>query len=167
MYIKTNLENGEKAMEFKAVYETGSIEETEGLGEKLGRLLSRGDLVALKGDLGAGKTAFTRGIARGLGSDDFVTSPTFTIVNVYDGHVPIAHMDAYRLNDPWEMEDIGFRDYLGEYAVIVEWADRIIDLLPEEFLFVEFETVGENQRKITLTARGEKYKKILQELKKS
>ncbi|MDN5332447.1 MAG: tRNA threonylcarbamoyladenosine biosynthesis protein TsaE [Tepidanaerobacteraceae bacterium] len=154
-------------MEFKAIFETRSVEETEGLGEKLGRLLSKGDLVALKGDLGAGKTAFTRGIARGLGSEDFVTSPTFTIINEYDGDVPIAHMDAYRLSDAVELEDIGFRDYLKEYVVVIEWADRVIDLLPDEVLLVEFETIGEQERRITFTAKGKKYEKILQELKKS
>jgi tRNA threonylcarbamoyladenosine biosynthesis protein TsaE len=81
--------------------------------------------------------------------------------------VPIAHIDVYRLSDAVELEDIGFRDYLKEYVVVIEWADRVIDLLPDEVLLVEFETIGEQERRITCTAKGKKYEKILQELKKS
>ncbi|MCF6097193.1 tRNA (adenosine(37)-N6)-threonylcarbamoyltransferase complex ATPase subunit type 1 TsaE [Thermovorax subterraneus] len=154
-------------MEFKVVFETKSVEETQELGEKLGRLLTKGDLVALKGDLGAGKTAFARGIARGVGSEDFVTSPTFTIINEYNGDVPVAHIDVYRLSDAGELEEIGFRDYLKEYVVIIEWADLVIDILPEEILWVELETIGEQERRIIFTAKGKKYEKILQEMKKS
>jgi tRNA threonylcarbamoyladenosine biosynthesis protein TsaE len=156
-----------KTMEFKVVFETKSVEETQELGEKLGRLLTKGDLVALKGDLGAGKTAFARGIARGVGSEDFVTSPTFTIINEYNGDVPVAHIDVYRLSDAGELEEIGFRDYLKEYVVIIEWADLVIDILPEEILWVELETIGEQERRIIFTAKGKKYEKILQEMKKS
>lgn len=154
-------------MEFKVVFETKSVEETQELGEKLGRLLTKGDLVALKGDLGAGKTAFARGIARGVGSEDFVTSPTFTIINEYNGDVPVAHIDVYRLSDAGELEEVGFRDYLKEYVVIIEWADLVIDILPEEILWVELETIGEQERRIIFTAKGKKYEKILQEMKKS
>lgn len=156
-----------KTMEFKVVFETKSVEETQELGEKLGRLLTKGDLVALKGDLGAGKTAFARGITRGVGSEDFVTSPTFTIINEYNGDVPVAHIDVYRLSDAGELEEIGFRDYLKEYVVIIEWADLVIDILPEEILWVELETIGEQERRIIFTAKGKKYEKILQEMKKS
>ncbi|SHM30117.1 tRNA threonylcarbamoyladenosine biosynthesis protein TsaE [Caldanaerovirga acetigignens] len=154
-------------MEFKVVFETKSVVETQELGEKLGSLLSKGDLVALKGDLGAGKTAFARGITRGVGSEDFVTSPTFTIINEYGGDVPVAHIDVYRLSDAGELEEIGFRDYLKEYVVIIEWADLVIDILPEEILWVELETIGEQERRIIFTAKGKKYEKILQEMKKS
>ncbi|MCG0276349.1 MAG: tRNA (adenosine(37)-N6)-threonylcarbamoyltransferase complex ATPase subunit type 1 TsaE [Thermosediminibacteraceae bacterium] len=152
-------------MDVKATFETNNTQETEKLGERLGKMLSKGDFIALKGDLGAGKTAFTRGVAKGLGIIDYVTSPTFTIINEYSGDVSLAHMDVYRLHDPEELEDIGFRDYLKDFVVVMEWADKVVDILPAEVLFVEFEILDEEKRRITFTARGKKYEKIVQELK--
>ena len=110
---------------------TNSPEETEELGERLGRTLSPGDVVAFTGDLGAGKTAFTRGIARGLGIGDRVTSPTFAIVNEYEGgRLPLFHFDMYRLTSSDELFDIGWEDYLARGGVCaVEWSENVADAL--------------------------------------
>jgi len=118
---------------------TNSPEETEELGERLGRALSPGDVVAFTGDLGAGKTAFTRGIARGLGIPERVTSPTFTIVNEYEGgRLPLFHFDMYRLGDPEELFDIGWEDYLARGGVCaVEWSENVADALEDEPIRVD------------------------------
>lgn len=108
-----------------------SVSETEALGEALAKHLSRGDVIAYLGDLGAGKTAFTRGLARGLGCTGRVTSPTFTIVNEYEGAIPLFHFDMYRLSDADELFDIGWDDYLARGGICaVEWSERITDELP-------------------------------------
>ena len=106
-------------------------EETEKIGESLASHLRAGDVVAYLGGLGAGKTAFTRGLARGLGYQGRVTSPTFTIVNEYDGNLPLFHFDMYRLGDEDELFDIGWEDYLSRGGVCaVEWSERILGALP-------------------------------------
>lgn len=111
--------------------------ETEAAGEALGRSLSPGAVLAYRGDLGMGKTAFTRGLARGLGYTGRVTSPTFTIVNEYLGRVPLFHFDVYRLEDSDALYDIGWDDYLDRGGVCaVEWSENIADALPEDTVFV-------------------------------
>ena len=112
-------------------YRTASEAETEALGEALGRTLSPGAVVAFTGDLGAGKTAFTRGLARGLGIGERVTSPTFTIVNEYEGgRLPLFHFDMYRLGSSDELFDIGWEDYLRRGGVCaVEWSEKVSDAL--------------------------------------
>ena len=105
--------------------ETSSPEETEAAGEELGRRLRRGDLVLLKGELGAGKTTFVRGVARGLGSAAPVASPTFQLVRIYRGRLQLAHVDLYRLEKPGELRDIGLEELLDAGAVVVEWGDRL------------------------------------------
>ena len=113
---------------------TNSAQETEQLGERLGRKLTPGAVIAYTGDLGAGKTAFTRGLARGLDVPERVTSPTFTIVNEYEGgRLPLFHFDMYRLSDSDELFDIGWEDYLARGGVCaVEWSERIEDALPPD-----------------------------------
>jgi len=114
-------------------YLSHSVEETEALGEALAKALSPGDVLAYFGDLGAGKTAFTRGLARGLGCTGRVTSPTFTIVNEHEGVIPLFHFDMYRLSDSDELFDIGWEDYLARGGVCaVEWSERIEDALPPD-----------------------------------
>lgn len=104
--------------------------ETEHLGESLGRQLPPGSLIAYYGDLGAGKTAFTRGLARGLGIEDRITSPTYNIVNEYEGKIPLFHFDMYRLSSSEELFDIGWEDYLARGGVVaVEWSERVEDAL--------------------------------------
>lgn len=146
------------------VFETRSEIETEKLGECLGRLLERGDFIALSGDLGAGKTAFTRGIARGMGINEDITSPTFTIINEYDGVLPLAHMDVYRLRSVEELANVGFDDYLEGFVVVMEWAEKVKEMLPRDFLWVEIEAVDEKRRKINFKSNSKHYDKILREL---
>jgi tRNA threonylcarbamoyladenosine biosynthesis protein TsaE len=146
------------------VFETRSERETEKLGESLGRLLERGDFIALSGDLGAGKTAFARGVARGIGINEDITSPTFTIINEYDGILPLAHMDVYRLKSVEELANVGFDDYLEGFVVVMEWAEKVKEMLPQDLLWVEIEAVDEKRRKISLKSNGKHYDKILQEL---
>lgn len=134
-------------------YLSHSPEETEQLGEQLGRTLRPGSVVAYRGDLGMGKTAFTRGLARGLGCTCRVTSPTFTIVNEYSGALPLFHFDMYRLDSSDDLFDIGWEDYLSRGGVCaVEWSERVEDALPEDALWVSFARGdGENDRIITIT----------------
>ena len=131
---------------------TNSPEETEELGERLGRALSPGDVVAFTGDLGAGKTAFTRGIARGLGIGDRVTSPTFAIVNEYEGgRLPLFHFDMYRLTSSDELFDIGWEDYLDRGGVCaVEWSENVTEAM-EGAVSVTIDVLGENTRRITIS----------------
>ena len=130
---------------------THSPSETEALGQKLGRLLPAGTVIAYRGDLGAGKTAFTRGLARGLGYKEPVTSPTYTIVNEYlGGRLPLFHFDMYRLNSSDDLWDIGWEDYLERGGICaVEWSENVADAL-EDAITVCIEKTGENSRRITL-----------------
>ena len=135
-------------------YCSNSVAETEELGAQLAARLRPGDVVAYTGDLGAGKTAFTRGIARGLGIPERVTSPTFTIVNEYEGgRLPLFHFDLYRLGDPEELFDIGWEDYLARGGVCaVEWSEIVSDALEDGVLRVDIRRgVGDGQRIITIT----------------
>lgn len=136
---------------------TNSPEETERIGEALGKVLTPGAIVAYRGDLGAGKTAFTRGIARGLGCRERVTSPTYTIVNEYpDGRMPLFHFDMYRLHSADDLWDIGWDDYLERNGVCaVEWSENVEDAL-EGAVRVTIEKLGEQTRRITIEG-GERY----------
>lgn len=112
-------------------YLTGSEEETFNLGVQLARLLTPGTAVSLEGDLGAGKTALVKGIAKGLGIRDTVTSPTFTLVNSYEGNTTLHHFDVYRIDDPEELYEIGWEEYFNPNDVcVVEWGDRVAEMLP-------------------------------------
>lgn len=146
---------------------TSSADETAGVGAKVGALLRAGDVICLYGNLGAGKTRFAKGVALGLGVKDPVTSPTFTLINEYQGRLPFYHMDAYRLEDPLEMEELGCEEYFyGDGVTVVEWADRAPETLPEERLDITIKRrpEGEDYREITLTPRGEKYRRLVEEL---
>ena len=134
-------------------YLSHSPEETEHIGEMLGRRLRPGTVVAYRGGLGMGKTAFTRGLARGLGCAGRVTSPTFTIVNEYDGATPLFHFDMYRLGSSDELFDIGWEDYLTRGGVCaVEWSERVDDAMPADTLWVDIDRgTDESDRIITIT----------------
>lgn len=139
----------------KQIYETYSAEETAKLGMQLGKEAHPGEVYALTGDLGTGKTVFCQGIAAGLGIAEPVSSPTFTIVQVYEsGRMPFYHFDAYRIGDIEEMEEIGYEDcFYGEGLAIVEWADLIIGLLPQKRTDIIIEKdpkKGFDYRKITI-----------------
>ncbi len=132
-------------------YLTNSPEETQALGAKLGAKLQPGAVIAYRGDLGAGKTAFTRGIAQGLGASDMVTSPTYTIVNEYlSGRIPLFHFDMYRLPDSDSLFDIGWEDYLERGGVCaVEWSENVADAM-EDAIIISIEKTGEESRRITI-----------------
>ena len=134
---------------------THSPKETMALAERFAALLRPGDVVAYTGDLGAGKTAFTRGIARGLGIPEGVTSPTFTIVNEYEGgRLPLFHFDLYRLGDPEELFDIGWEDYLARGGVCaVEWSENVADALEDEPIRVDIRR-GEHDGQRVISIRN-------------
>ena len=132
-------------------YITNSPAETEAIGAALGKILKPGTVIAYQGDLGAGKTAFTRGLAKGLGADDMVTSPTYTIVNEYlGGRCPLFHFDMYRLASSDDLWDIGWDDYLDRNGVCaVEWSENVADAM-EDPIVITIEKLGEESRQITL-----------------
>ena len=133
-------------------YLSHSPEETEAIGEQLGNRLKGGSVVAYRGGLGMGKTAFTRGLARGLGCMGRITSPTFTIVNEYSGTIPLFHFDMYRLDSSDALFDIGWEDYLERHGVCaVEWSENVADALPDDAITVSIARgSGENDRLITV-----------------
>lgn len=136
------------------VYTTNGVAETEALGARLAERLQGGEVIAYTGDLGAGKTAFTRGLARGLGVTDRVTSPTFTIVNEYtSGRLPLFHFDMYRLSSSEELYEIGWEDYLARGGVCaVEWSEIVEDALKESAIRVDIRNGGhDDRREITVT----------------
>ena len=138
------------------VIETRSPEETFRLGEQLGEKSRPGQVYTLTGDLGVGKTVFTQGLAKGLGIDEPVNSPTFTIVQVYEGgRLPFYHFDVYRIGDVEEMDEVGFEDYImGDGVSLIEWADLIREILPDkrtEILIERDLEQGFDYRKITIT----------------
>ena len=136
------------------IFTTTCTEETEALGEALGQRLLGGEVIAYRGDLGAGKTAFTRGLARGLGISMRVTSPTYTIVNEYlGGRLPLFHFDMYRLGSSDELFDIGWEDYLIRGGVCaVEWSENVADSM-ENAILVTIEKPSDEARKITIEGR--------------
>ncbi len=143
-----------------------SPQQTRELGRKLGKLLQPGDLLCLQGDLGAGKTTLTQGIAEGWGSIDPVSSPTFVMVNLYraqDG-TPLYHMDAYRIESLPEAAQIGIDDMLAEGALILEWPERIEALLPKERIWMTLTHQNETGREIVIAASGERPEKIFGDL---
>jgi tRNA threonylcarbamoyladenosine biosynthesis protein TsaE len=140
--------------ERKQEFFTASPQETEALGARLAAVLKPGTVLAYTGDLGAGKTAFTRGLARGLGIQERVTSPTFTIVNEYEGgRLPLFHFDLYRLGSSEELYDIGWEDYLARGGICaVEWSENITDALDQDCVRVDIRRgEGDEERRITIT----------------
>ena len=129
--------------------------QTEAIGEQFAKNLADGTVVAMYGDLGAGKTAFVRGMARGMGLTNRVSSPTFTIVNEYCGERELIHFDMYRLNDSDELFDIGWEDYLARGAVCaVEWSEKVDDAFYGDETIVRIEKLGDTERKITIEEDG-------------
>lgn len=144
-----------------------SAEQTRRIGSRLGEILNRGDVIGLTGDLGAGKTTLVQGIVRGWGSSDPVTSPTFVLVNHYrlpNGTV-LSHLDAYRLENALEAEDLDLDAMLSEGPLLVEWADRIMEALPGEYLLIHMEWFTEELRRMVITYQGDRYGRMLNHLK--
>lgn len=147
-----------------------SPQDTFSLGQRMGKLLLPGSLILLYGELGAGKTTLAKGIARGLGVEAPVTSPTFTIVNEYMGRVPFYHMDFYRLEEPEEAYELGLEEYIhGQGITVIEWPEKVREMLPAEVLEVRLERVDaedQNFRKAELCPFGPEYADLVEELKR-
>ncbi|MEH7252232.1 tRNA (adenosine(37)-N6)-threonylcarbamoyltransferase complex ATPase subunit type 1 TsaE [Neobacillus niacini] len=137
--------------------------ETFQYAERLAELLQPGDVICLEGDLGAGKTTFTKGLAKGLDIKKTVNSPTFTIIKEYRGRLPLYHMDVYRVADSYE--DLGFDEYFeGEGVTVVEWAHLIEEQLPEELLTISLYHEGPEKRKMVFVPKGKRYEQLCKEI---
>ena len=143
---------------------TNSASETRELGVRLAEQLKAGDVILMDGELGAGKSELARGVAKGLGVQETVTSPSFTILNVYEsGRVPLYHFDWYRLESAEELYELGMDEYLGGDGIaLVEWPERCPDAVPEECLVIRIKAEGENTRRITEEYRGGSGKILLE-----
>ncbi len=143
-----------------------SPEKTIAIGRALGKLMGPGSVVCVEGNLGAGKTHFAKGVALGMGIDEHVTSPTFTIINEYEGRLPFYHVDAYRLEDDEEAYELGLEEYLyGTGVTLIEWPGRIEGVLPDECLRITILAgAGDETRELEFTASGRSYDKILEKL---
>lgn len=149
------------------VFRSRSVLETLRIGKRIGTRLRPGDVVALTGPLGAGKTHFIKGLAYGIGIEKprYLSSPSFTLVNEYPGRIPFYHIDLYRLENEEEAEALGLEEYLrGSGIAAIEWADKISSLLPEDSLWVRIDTVRERERTIRVTCRKEGACQWLEEL---
>lgn len=138
------------------VYESTSAEMTFEFGKKIGSLVKPGDIICLDGNLGVGKTVFTQGVAAGLGIDEPVCSPTFTLIQEYhEGRIPLYHFDVYRIDGPWDMDDLGYEEYFfGDGVCLVEWGNLIKELMPDNTVYVTIEKNlerGFDYRKITVS----------------
>lgn len=144
-------------------WKADTAEETIDFAERIAKLLQAGDVITLEGDLGAGKTTFTKGIAKGLGITKTVNSPTFTIIKEYQGQLSLYHMDVYRLKD--SDEDLGFDEYFeGEGVTVVEWAHLIEDQLPVDYLQINLYYDDASGRRIALSPKGSRYMQLCKEL---
>jgi tRNA threonylcarbamoyladenosine biosynthesis protein TsaE len=144
---------------------TAGEEETRGVGERLGRVLRKGDIVLLSGDLGTGKTCLTQGIARGLECGAQVNSPSFVLMNEYPGREQLFHVDLYRVEDVEELDDLGLWDYAERGVLIIEWPERGAELLPGDGLVVELRYGDiERQRKLRFLPRGPRGEELIQSI---
>ena len=145
-----------------------SPDQTRRVGMRLGALLIGGDVVCLSGDLGTGKTTLVQGITRGWGSLDPVSSPTFVLVNMYrrpDLQV-LFHLDAYRLTNSWEAEDLDINLMIEQGSLVIEWPERITSILPEDHLWVSMSWIGDEQRRMQFTFHGNRYQEVLFKLRR-
>ncbi len=148
-------------------FKSGSAEQTREFGRRLGGELQAGDVLLLRGELGSGKTVLVQGIAEGLGIDQRIPSPTFTLINEYAGRLPLYHCDFYRLQTQEELQELGLEDYLyGDGVTAIEWPERMGKLMPEDHLEIVMEPVpacggpGCTQRFISLIPHGERYERL-------
>lgn len=145
---------------------TGSSEETQEFGRRLGELAEPGDVFLMTGDLGSGKTCLTQGIARGLGVKENALSPTFVIMREMHGRLPLYHVDLYRLDRWEETEDLGLDDYFyGNGVSVVEWAEKAIGLMPPERMMVRIDYLSDTERRMRLIPLGTRYEQIVRRLK--
>lgn len=144
-----------------------SLQETEEFGIRLGKLLKSGDILCLNGDLGAGKTTMTKSIGIGLDVEEYITSPTFALINQYRGRIPVYHFDVYRLENVDELYDLGFDEYFfGNGVCIIEWAEKINKMIPKEKIVINMQKGNnENERILHIDGYGKSYEDIIKELK--
>ena len=147
---------------------TNSAEETADLSLAVSQRIHEGDVLCLNGELGAGKTLFAKTLAETLGVEGEVTSPTFSLMNIYEGVCPIVHFDLYRLENEEELEDIGFAEYVSneEGIVLIEWAEKFPEALPEEYIEINIERLEGDSRRFSFRAVGEKNQALIEELSK-
>ncbi|MBF1703761.1 MAG: tRNA (adenosine(37)-N6)-threonylcarbamoyltransferase complex ATPase subunit type 1 TsaE [Selenomonas sp.] len=147
---------------------THSPEETAHLAGTIGKIIREGTVICLDGELGVGKTLFVRALARTLGVESDVTSPTFNLMNIYEAACPIVHFDLYRITSEEELEDIGFYEYAEatEGIVLIEWAEKFPDAMPADHLSVRIEALNDEDRQFTFVAKGKKSRALLEELKR-
>ena len=141
---------------------THSQDETIALGERFGKLLSKGTTIALKGDLAGGKTTFTKGIGKALNIKQVINSPTFTILKIYQGDLPLYHIDAYRLEN--SNYDLGMDEFEEEGIMVVEWPEYYQEYLPQDYIEIDFSYIDDNSREIKFVAHGNKYENIVREI---
>ena len=147
---------------------THSPEETAHLAGTIGKIIREGTVICLDGELGVGKTLFVRAVARTLGVESDVTSPTFNLMNIYEAACPIVHFDLYRITSEEELEDIGFYEYAEatEGIVLIEWAEKFPDAMPADHLSVRIEALNDEERQFAFVAKGKKSRALLEELKR-
>ena len=146
---------------------TRSPRETHNWGKRLGKLLKGGEIIGLTGELGSGKTCFVRGVAEGsgVGKEAWIRSPTFTLINEYDGRLPVYHIDLYRIARARELEELNLRDYLfSDGASLIEWFENLPEGEVDEWLGIHFEYGKGNERKLTFTPRGGRYREMMEKL---
>ena len=147
--------------------DTNSPEETRELGRKIGKLALPGDIYLLVGQLGAGKTCLTQGIAWGLGIEEYTLSPSFVIMRELHGRLPLYHMDFYRLDNINEIADLGLDDYLYSRGVcVIEWAEKGMDILPDDHLLVKISYISDNSRSFEFIPQGDRYIELLEQVSK-
>jgi tRNA threonylcarbamoyladenosine biosynthesis protein TsaE len=147
---------------------TRSPEETRELGRSIGKLTEPGDIYLLEGQLGAGKTCLTQGIAWGLDIQEYTLSPSFVIMRELYGRLPLYHMDFYRLDNIAEIADLGLDDYLyGQGVCVIEWAEKGLDILPDDHLLVKISYISDTERSFEIEPKGERYVRLLEQVKKS
>ena len=147
-----------------ATFLSRSPAQTKALAKKVGRLLGKGDIVGLVGELGAGKTVFAQGLAGGLGVSkaEYVRSPSFVLLNIYQGRLDLYHFDLYRLDNLTELENIGYKEYFyGQGVTVIEWAEKIIPALPAEYLSIELYHQSPKERIVKLIPKGRRYRELV------
>ena len=152
------------------VIETKSASETVQIGKKIGSRLLSGDVVALVGELGAGKTQFIKGLAAGagVGKPTYISSPSFTLINEYVGRIPFYHIDLFRLRTEKEAEELGLEEYFqGRGITAIEWADKIPSLLPKEILWIHIHYTGKNSRSLKILGKGKHYEELIKKIVRS
>lgn len=143
-----------------------NLKDTEKLGEIIAKCIEKGTVICLDGDLGVGKTALTQFIAKEFGIEEYIVSPTFTIIKEYQGKLPFYHMDVYRINSEDEMYDLGYDEYIySDGVTIIEWSQIIEGILPEERINIEIKRIDEEQREINIEGKGPVYARLIEELR--